>query len=81
MIANADRLAVSSFRMPQERPRLLTPRTAAINSDHKWFEIPSLTMILTPRAELRTQRAFFNAALALLGMVEGIYDGPELSLG
>ena len=45
------------------------------------IEIPSLTMILTPRAELRTQRAFFNAALALLGMVEGIYDGPELSLG
>jgi len=25
--------------------------------DRKWPEIPSLTMILTPRAELRTQRA------------------------
>jgi hypothetical protein len=38
-------------------------------------------MILTLRAGLRTQRAFFNAALALLGLVEGIYDVPDLCLG
>jgi hypothetical protein len=30
---------------------------------------------------LRTQRAFFNAALALLGMVEGIYDVRDLCFG
>ena len=47
----------------------------------KWFELPSLPMILTPRAGLRTQRAFFNAALALLGFVEGIFDVPDLYLG
>jgi hypothetical protein len=38
-------------------------------------------MILTPRVGLRTQRAFFNAALALLGIVEGICDVPDLCLG
>jgi hypothetical protein len=45
------------------------------------LKIPSLTIILTPRAGLRTQRAFFNAALALLGFVEGIYDVPDLWRG
>jgi hypothetical protein len=35
----------------------------------------------TPRAGLRTQRVFFSVALALLGMVAGIYDVLDLSLG
>jgi hypothetical protein len=38
-------------------------------------------MILTPRAGLHMQRASFDAALALLGFVKGIYDVPRPTLG
>jgi hypothetical protein len=36
----------------------------------KWLETGSPTAPRTPRAGLRTQRAFFNVALALLGMLK-----------
>jgi hypothetical protein len=43
--------------------------------------VPATSLQDTPRAGVRTQRAFFNTALALLGFVEGICDVPDLCFG